>query len=471
MEQYTPFTEIERLYRQQVAKKDYYKLKDANWRKILLQKLSATINAYQEDIKQALHQDFNKNAVEAEITEIMAVQMEIREAASNINRWMQDRNCRRSWKFFSIKPYLHYEPKGNTLIITPWNYPFQLPMSHLVSSVAAGNTVMLKLSEHAWHSNQVIRRIVQDVFEEEHVCVVEGAVAETTFLLGLRFDHIHFTGSSAIGKVVMQAASHFLSGVTLELGGKSPAIVDKDVAIREVVKNLIWAKFINAGQTCIAPDYVLIDSFWKGQVERIFVEEIQHAFGADASQSPDLARIINDRQYERLADALRDAVQRGASTLVGGQTDARSRFVAPTVITAVDPEAVIMQEEIFGPLLPIVFYNEVDEAFVEIKGHEKPLAMYIFSKNSAFVKRVIANTTAGGTCVNDAMVHVMHPSLPFGGVNNSGIGQSFGWYGFRAFSHERAIADVKLMPLSKFFWFPYTDKTTRLLRLFRRFMA
>lgn len=471
MNEYTAIDDIKRAYDAQVQSRTIYKQNDASWRQAILRKLAQEIDRNHNLIVAAIASDFGKSAVEVEVTELMPVQMELKEAIAKLPRWMKNRKVSRSWKLFSIKPYLHYEPKGNSLIITPWNYPFQLPMAHLISSIAAGNTVMLKLSEFSPHINSVIRKIIEAVFPADHVFVVEGAIEETTYLLGLRFDHMHFTGSPAVGKIVMQAASKFLSDVTLELGGKSPAIIGPKVNLRTVIRNIIWAKFVNAGQTCIAPDYLLIDRAYQSELATLFKEEILRAFGERPAESPDLARIINDKQFDRLTQALNEAVDDGATIWVGGDSSAEQRYIAPTVLTDLKAESTLLQEEIFGPILPVVYYTHMDEALQLIQEKEKPLALYIFSGSDAFVQRVINHTSAGSTCVNDAMVQVMHPNLPFGGVNNSGIGQSFGWYGFRAFSHERAVADVKLMPLSKFFWFPYTDKTKRLLRLFRRFMA
>uniref|UniRef100_UPI0033419891 aldehyde dehydrogenase family protein n=1 Tax=Dysgonomonas capnocytophagoides TaxID=45254 RepID=UPI0033419891 len=297
---------------------------------------------------------------------------------------------------------------------------------------------------------------------------VEGAVEETTHLLNLRFDHIHFTGSPKVGKIVMEAASKNLTDITLELGGKSPAVIDKNVNLKQVVKNLIWAKFINAGQTCIAPDYILAHRHQKQQIEELFRRELEEAFGTDALNSPDYARIINDKQFERLNNSLESAKQLGATIIAGGKTDAKLKFIAPTVVTNVALNNSLMTDEIFGPILPIVYYGQIQEAIDFINAKEKPLALYVFSKDSNFNKHVIRHTSAGSTCINDAVIQIMQPNLPFGGVNNSGIGQSTGRYGFKAFSHERAVADVKLFPVSSMFWYPYTEKTNKMLQWIRR---
>ena len=381
---------------------------------------------------------------------------------------MKDKKVRRSLVMPNVSAYLHYEPKGNALIITPWNYPFQLPLVHLAACIAAGNTAILKLSEFSPNSNQVLKKIIAEVFPTDHIAVIEGAVEETTHLLNLKFDHIHFTGSSKVGKIVMEAASKHLTDITLELGGKSPAVIDKNVNLRQVVKNLIWAKFINAGQTCIAPDYILAHRHQKQQLEEVFKIEIEEAFGKDAFNSPDYARIINEKQFERLNQALDSAKQLGANIIAGGKTDGRTKYIAPTVITNVAANNPLMTDEIFGPILPIVYYGQIQEAIDFINAKEKPLALYVFSKDSNFNKHIIRNSSAGSTCINDAVIQIMQPNLPFGGVNNSGLGQSTGWYGFKAFSHERAVADVKIIPLSSMFWYPYTEKTSRMLQWIRR---
>ena len=328
--------------------------------------------------------------------------------------------------FTNVKAYLHYEPKGHVLIITPWNYPFQLPLVHLAACIAAGNTAILKLSEFSPHTNRIVKKILQEVFPEDHVAVLEGEVKETTHLLSLRFDHIHFTGSPAVGKIIMEAASKNLTDITLELGGKSPAVLDRNINVRRVVQNLIWAKFVNAGQTCIAPDYVLVPRQLKSEIEQVFREELREAFGRDAINSPDYARIINKKQFDRLVEALTDAKHLGAQVVFGGANDEKELYIEPTVIGQVAMTNSLMTEEIFGPIFPIVYYSQIDEAIKFINEREKPLALYVFSNDGIFNKHVIRYTSAGSTCINDALIQIMHPKLPFGGVNNSGIGQSTG---------------------------------------------
>ena len=465
---YTTLSEIDKIYRSQVQNKSAIKHstpeKRIGWIKALLRR----INSEEKAIEKALYQDFHKSGIETTITEVLSVQMELKHIAKHLKSWMRDKRVGRSLMMPNVNGYLHHEPKGNALIITPWNYPFQLPIVHLASAIVAGNTIILKLSEFSPYSNQLISKIISDLFPKDHIAVVEGAVEETTHLLGLKFDHIHFTGSPKVGKIVMEAASKNLTDITLELGGKSPAVIDKNVNLKQVVKNLIWAKFVNAGQTCIAPDYILAHRHQKHQIEELFRKELEEAFGSDPLNSPDYARIINESQFERLKEGLESAKNLGAVIISGGRLDAKLNYIEPTVITNVAATNPLMTDEIFGPILPIVYYSQNQEAIDFINSKEKPLALYIFSKDSNFSKHIIRHTSAGSTCINDAMIQIMHPNLPFGGINNSGIGQSMGKFGFKSFSHERAVADVKIMPVSSMFWFPYTEKTNKMIQWIRR---
>lgn len=464
---FTPIEKIISNYNDQQSFIACAKQLTASERIVLLKKLKVAILENEPMLIKALEDDFKKCAFETQVTEVFATLFELNHTIKKLNKWTKDKAVGRSLLFFNVKAYLHYEPKGQVLIITPWNYPFQLPMSHLIGAIAAGNTVMLKLSEYAPHCNAIVKKIIQSVFPTKHVAVIEGAVAETTALLELKFDHIHFTGSPTVGKVVMKAASKHLADLTLELGGKSPVFIDKDVNINQVVRNIIWAKFVNAGQTCIAPDYILLDRKLEKEVEASFRKQLKIAFGESPQHAADLARIIHSNQFERLQRGLQE-IKNTATIIAGGQTDFTDRYIAPTVLKNVPTDAQLMQEEIFGPILPLVYYDRVEEALAFVASKEKPLALYIFSKNKNYVQQVIKHTNAGGTCVNDALIHIMHPNLPFGGVNNSGIGQSFGWHGFKSFSHERAIADAKLKPSSSLFWFPYTEKSKKTLHFLRK---
>ena len=465
---FTTVSEIDKIYSAQLKNKAEIKHSTAEKRISWLKKLLSSIIAEEKAIEKALYLDFHKSGIETAITEILAVQVELKHIIKNLRGWMKDKSVRRSLMMPNVNAYLHYEPKGNALIITPWNYPFQLPIVHLASCIAAGNTAIVKLSEFSPNTNKLVKNIISNLFSEDHIAVVEGAVEETTHLLDLRFDHIHFTGSPKVGKIVMEAASKNLTDITLELGGKSPAIIDKNVNLKKVVKNLIWAKFVNAGQTCIAPDYILAHRHQKHQIEELFRKELVEAFGNDAFNSPDYARIINEKQFQRLQDNLNDAKNLGAVIISGGNSDSKTNYIEPTVITNVASTNPLMTDEIFGPILPIVYYSQIQEAIDFVNQKEKPLALYVFSKDDNFNKHIIRYTSAGSTCINDAMIQIMHPNLPFSGVNNSGIGQSNGRYGFISFSHERAVANVKITPVSSMFWFPYTEKTNKMLQWIRK---
>ena len=462
------FTSIDKLYQEQLSFKYEAKKIVASERIDLLKKLKTTILHKENEIKKAIYKDFRKSPIETDTTEILTSILEINHFIKNLKKWTEPKSVSSSLMFASTSGKLIYEPKGNTLIITPWNYPFQLPIVHLVASIAAGNTAILKLSEFTPHINSILKDIVSSVFPTKHVAVIEGEVDETTHLLSLKFDHIHFTGSPAVGKIIMQAASKNLTDITLELGGKSPVFVDKHINIKEVVKNLVWAKFINMGQTCIAPDYLLVDKTIELEFDQAWKNEIKIAFGTNVEESEDLARIINAKQYERLEKYLQELKTSNAQWIVEGQNDKETLFIHPTVVKNVPLDSSLMRNEIFGPILPIIYYRDIKEALEIVRNEEKPLALYIFSKNQAYKNLVLENTTAGGTTINDAMVHIMHPQLPFGGVNNSGIGQSLGYYGFKSFSHERAVLNSRLFPMSKLFWYPYNNNTSKTLNFIKK---
>lgn len=460
--------EIDAIYAQQVANTWQVKQTSIAQRTTWLGSLKQIIRIKEEEIKAAIYKDFRKSPIETETTEILASLLEIDLFIKNLKRWAKPKSVNSSLLFASTKAKLHYEPKGNTLIITPWNYPFQLPIVHLVASIAAGNTVILKLSESTPHINAVINDIISNLFERKHVAVMVGEVEETTHLLSLKFHHIHFTGSPNVGKIIMAAAAKNLSAVTLELGGKSPAFIDKSVNLRETVKNIIWAKFVNMGQTCIAPDYLLIDKNIAADFEKTIRQEILSAFGTSAISSTDLARIINEKQYDRLASYVENLEASSAEWIVKGENYRDQLFIHPMVVKNMPMNSPIMQDEIFGPILPIIYYERLQDALEIVARKEKPLALYIFSKDKQYQDRVLQHTTAGGTTINDAMIHIIHPALPFGGVNNSGIGQSLGIYGFKAFSHERAVLEAKYFPMSKMFWYPYTSRTQQVLSFFKK---
>lgn len=466
--QYTTIEHINNVYQTQLEFKTALKGSSIAERINWLKALRACILQKEIEIKEAIYKDFRKSAVETETTEILTSLLEINLFIKKLAHWAKPKPVGASLLFATTQAKLIYEPKGNSLIITPWNYPFQLPIVHLLASVAAGNTVMLKLSEFTPHTNQLLKEILLQVFDEQHVAVVQGAVAETTHLLSLKFDHIHFTGSPAVGKIVMAAAAKNLTAITLELGSKSPVFIDKNIHVTEVARNIIWAKFVNMGQTCIAPDYLLVDKSIEKEFDQALQEQMLRAFGEQAKDSVDLARINNERQFDRLLSYLEELKNSEAEYVVAGEHNKTSLFIHPTIVKKIPPKSRLMEDEIFGPILPIYYYSDVAKALEMVATKEKPLALYIFSKEQKYIDHILKNSTAGGTTINDALLHIMHPNLPFGGVNHSGIGQSLGIYGFKSFSHERAVLQSNYFPMSKLFWYPYTQTTQKMLLLIRK---
>jgi len=348
---------------------------------------------------------------------------------------------------FGASSHIHYEPKGVVLIIAPWNFPINLTFGPLVTAIAAGNCVIVKPSEHTPHASAVTKSIIEEVFDESEVAVVEGGIETSTSLLALPFNHIFFTGAPAIGKVVMEAASKHLTSVTLELGGKSPTIVDETASVDAAARRIAWAKYTNNGQICLAPDYLFVHESKKDEFLDKLKKNIESFYGLDARRSDSYARIVNNRHYHRLSGYLDDAKAKGATVAYGGRTDGSEDYIEPTVLTDVDPSSDVMTDEIFGPVLPVYSYKSLDEPIELINSKEKPLALYIYSKSQPNIDRIMENTRAGGTCINHSAVHFFNNNLPFGGSNNSGIGKGHGFFGFEVFSNARGVFK-QLLPFS-----------------------
>ena len=435
----SPVEELRRLFELQSAHKQHVRLSTVRDRRNKLKALRDAVLAHREEIQKAIYNDFRKPAAEVDYAEIYPSVSEIRHALENIEDWMAPREVDTPLLYLGTVSEVVMEPKGNCLILSPWNYPFQLPLCQLVSSIAAGNVAIIKPSEFTPHTAAILKKVISTVFSENEVAVVEGDHTVSAELLKLKWDHIHFTGSPAVGKIVMRAAAEHLSTITLELGGKSPVVVDETANIKAAVKKIAWGKFLNEGQTCIAPDYILVAENRKEEFVKLMRERITECFGAEPRQSPDLCRIVNRKHFYRIQGLLDDAVAKGAQIEAGGKVDENENYIAPTILTYVSEDALIMKEEIFGPLLPIITFKTLDEAIGFINRREKPLAMYIFSEKNKNQEKLVRETSAGGTCINDTMVHISQPNLPFGGVNNSGIGKSSGHYGFKEFSNERAV--------------------------------
>ncbi|MEX0929175.1 MAG: aldehyde dehydrogenase family protein [Balneolales bacterium] len=438
-----------------------------------LKKLQKAILRKRKLIQSAMWEEFKKPATEVELTEIYPVITEIRFTIKNLKKWMADRRVSNISAMMGSKAYIRYEPRGVVLIISPWNFPFTLTLKPLVSALAAGNAVSIKPSELTPAASSIIYDIVNEVFEEHEAIVFQGGKEVAEELLSKPYNHIFFTGSSRIGKNIMKHAADHLASVTLELGGKSPVIVDESADVGEAGKKIAWGKFINAGQSCLAPDYVLAHESHRFELFyhlKDYVEKSYSANGFTVHESEDYARMVNNRHYDRVKYLLEDALHDGASKVFGGEYMDEERFIAPTVLEDVPLGSAIMKEEIFGPVLPVFFYRELTEAFDIIKRRTKPLALYIFSRNTENIDLILSNTTAGGSSVNDIYSHNFHPNLPFGGVNHSGTGKYNGHFGFKTFSNERAVLkEPPRITRTDYIYPPYTKKTNRLIRFLIRF--
>lgn len=457
-------TEIDKIYELQFKNKSTIRNLTIAQRKVFLLKLEQSILNHRIEIEQALFIDLRKSKVESDSTEIFPVLSEIRLFRKKLNRWSKIKSVSNNLLFFGSKAKIQPEALGNCLIISPWNYPFQLCLLHLVACISAGNTAILKPSEFCPNVSKLLDKIISEVFEQNHVAVIEGQVDETTYLLAKKFDHIHFTGSPKVGKIVMQAGAKHLSSVTLELGGKSPLIIDGSIPMQEVVEKVVWGKLINLGQTCIAPDYIVIKEEFSDQFVDAFITHVENIFGKNPSQSEDLARIVNLQNYNRLKNLITDALKKGAKCPFGNEYKEDELYIKPTLLIDIPKDALIEIEEIFGPILPIYTFKEINEIIEYINLKEKPLALYLFSNNLVFIEEVKNQTSSGSVVINETLVHILHPNLPFGGVNHSGIGASTGYEGFKDFSHMKPVLHVnRILSPSKFLNYPYTSTTQKVI--------
>ena len=435
-------------------------------RKAKLKKLLRAIEiTYRKEIQKALFDDFGKSPAEVDLSEIYAVTGEIKYALRNLKYWMRDQAVSTKLAFIGSSSKIKYEPKGNVLIIAPWNFPINLSICPLISAIAAGNTVILKPSEHTVHASALIKRMLNDLFEEAEVAVIEGGIDVSTGLLKLPFNHIFFTGSPEIGKIVMRAAAENLASVTLELGGKSPTIVDETADVAAAAKKIMWGKFLNAGQICIAPDYV---SVHRSQVNAFIAaskKTLLDFFGEDTANSLDYTKIVNDQHHLRLNGYLEDAKSKGAKIVHGGASDLTIHSFEPTLVTEVTADTDLMQKEIFGPILPIIVFEDIHEVIDTINSKEKPLALYIYSSSQKKINHILKNTSSGGVCINNNDLHFYNHELPFGGINNSGMGNSHGKFGFMAFSNERGIYRQHIPGAVEWLMPPYSQLKQKLINL------
>ncbi|MGN9162135.1 aldehyde dehydrogenase [Clostridium sulfidigenes] len=420
---------------------DHYKFfeskksRDIDFRINQLRSLKSAIKKYEYKIYEALYKDLGKCEFESYTTEVGFVLNSISHTIKNLKKWAKKEKVKTPLYLFPAKSFIISEPYGTVLIIGPYNYPFQLLVEPLVGALAAGNCVVLKPSENVPNLSRVITEMITETFPKEYIRSVEGGIETNTSLINGTFDYIFFTGSAQVGKIIMEAAARNLVPVTLELGGKSPVIVDESADIRVAAKRIIWGKTINVGQTCVAPDYVVVNNKVKDELIKELKLQIQSFYGKDAMESKDYGRIVNDRHFIRLKNILDKEADK---IIYGGKVNREKRYIEPTLIDA-SWEGAAMSEEIFGPILPIISFSNLDEIIGEIKKLSKPLALYLFTENYEVEEKVLEEISSGGACINDTITHLANPELPFGGVGNSGIGAYHGKESFKTFSHRKSV--------------------------------
>ena len=399
-----------------------------------LQKLKTMLLEYEEELYEALYADLGKSRFESWETEIGPVLQEISYAQRHLKSWMKPRRAKTSILHFPSSGKMIPEPYGTVLILSPWNYPVQLTLMPLAAAIAAGNCAVLSLPTASMHTSRVLEKLLADAFAEEHVRTYLGDIPTNTELLKEPFDYIFFTGSPRVGKIVMEAAAKNLTPVTLELGGKSPCIVDRTADIQLASRRIVWGKSLNSGQTCVAPDYILAEQSVKGRLCTALAEEYQKLYGNDPINNPDYPKIINGQHFERLVSLLE-----GQKIISGGRYDRESRKMELTVLDSPDVHATVMEEEIFGPILPVLSYETLDEVKQFVNSRPKPLALYLFTRSEETERRIMEGIPFGGGCVNDTVVHLVNHGLPFGGVGNSGMGRYHGKFGFDTFTHYKGV--------------------------------
>lgn len=440
---------------------DLKQLKASSWqlrkegvreRKRRLRDLEKWILDNRDNIHKAVFADFRKSSNETDISEIFPVLTEIRDALKNLDDWSAAKKVSPSLPYLGTSARVVYEPKGLCLIISPWNYPFNLTVGPVVSALAAGNTLAIKPSEFTPHTSQLIQEMCEQLFGGRLVKVYQGNYQISQELLEYPFDHIFFTGSPRVGKIVMEAAARHLTSVTLELGGKSPTIIDDTADVKDAAEKIAWGKWLNAGQTCVAPDYVFVHE----RIKDSFVAELKNMAKKLYGQSKNYTGIISENHRERLNSLLQNAIDHGGKIEFSIEHEVEENRLGPVVLSEIEEKADIMEEEIFGPILPVMTYRDLDAVIDYVNQRPKPLALYFFSSSRSAIRRITEETTAGSMCVNDCVLQFSHPELPFGGVNNSGIGKAHGHYGFLAFSNEKSVLHQrKGMTMAKTLYPPY----------------
>lgn len=434
-----------------------YRLKKLN------QLRSALKGPWKERLEQALWEDFNKNAAEVNLTELLPTLDNIKIIRQNLKRWLAPQKVKTPLPLLGSTSYTRAEAKGNTLVIAPWNYPIFLSLHPLCTSFAAGNTVILKPSELTPKTSEALKALIEEIFEPQECAVVLGGVPESTELLAERFDHIFFTGSTHVGQIVMEAASKFLTPVTLELGGKSPTIVDASANGYEAGKRVAWAKFTNAGQICIAPDHVYVHRSQLEAFRKGVKDAVKRHYGDDPTQHPDFVQIVNPRNFDRLNSILEDSKTEAGILDMGGTANAEARKIAPTMVVDPPRNGALMREELFGPLLPVFSYTDLEEPLKEIGTREHPLVVYIYAKSRKNINYIQRHTRAGATAVNMSLLHIANNFLPFGGVGHSGMGKTNGHAGFLEFTNTRSQFYQWGPPINNFIAAPYTAAKRKII--------
>lgn len=429
-----------------------------------LDRLEEGIKTHEQEITEALKKDLGKSPFESYLSEIGLILNEIRYTKRNLKEWAKDKHIYTPLFLIGSRSTIHYEPRGIALIIAPWNYPFQLCLSPLIGSICAGNCSVLKPSPDSPHVSYILSVLISECFEPEYIALINGSNEETGKVLQEKFDYIFYTGGMEYGRQVLTAASRHLTPVTLELGGKSPCIVDKDADIPKAARRIVWGKLLNCGQTCVAPDYLLVHESVKDKVTEFLKKEIIRQYSEDPRLNPDYPRIINERHFNRLVSMLNNG-----NILFGGTYDKKDLYISPTLIEMgkleEKPDSPLLSEEIFGPVLPILSFSDIDDCVEYINERDKPLALYYFTSGKNNARYMIQHTTSGGVCINDTVSHVANNRLPFGGIGNSGMGAYHGRYSFETFSHARSIVTTTNLYNIGMKFAPYNKKIKWLKKL------
>lgn len=434
------------LFELQAITANQWKSSSEKERAARIQKIGKWISSHQKDIQNALFDDFKKPSLETDLSEIYPVTSEINHTLKNLGKWMKPKRVSTPMNMLGTKGKIIPEPKGTCLIISPWNYPFNLSIGPLISALAAGCPAIIKPSELTPATSALLEKMISELFKPEEVCVITGGAEEAQALLSLPFDHIFFTGSTRVGKIVMECASKNLSSVTLELGGKSPTIITESADIRDAARKIAFGKFVNCGQTCVAPDYILVqDSKYDLLLAelKLAIRDMYDPKHQGIEKSADFARIIDQRNFSRINRLLTDALEKGAKLEFGGKTKEDDLYIEPTLLSEISSEMEIFEEEIFGPLLPIIPFKKLQDCIELINSKPKPLALYIFDQGKEYLE-VLQKTSSGNVVINDCVLHFLHQNLPFGGIGNSGLGKSHGHAGFLAFSHEKGVLKQRI---------------------------